>query len=470
MQNSHSNVIFRGGDGVEVQGMLSRLTRHVAVFEVPNPSGLRISEVLPDVVIGRSERKLYAGRAVVRTLINSGAGVMCEATLADEGWLDIDFAQVQSRPGGWGAEYLSFLNEWQKLYRIWPEYKLVIADMQTFFSDLRLWLSQVELGIASGSETQRAARQQELAAQLAEVIIPSINELFDKFEDVALRLDPASSATHQNYMRRQLHSLVLSAPFAHRTFTKPLGYAGDYEMVNMILRNRPEGESIFGKVLHTWFVRQQPAEAHRNRIDYLISRITNAALLAKAAGRRAKVFNMACGPASEVQRFLAESALATNVDFTLLDFNEETLDYTRARIREASAGKTGLPPVQYVKKSVHHLLKESAKRNKVGVDATYDLVYCAGLFDYLSNDVCHSLLNLMYDWVAPDGLLVATNVEPNNPRRHGMDHLLDWPLIYRTSSDMMEIKPESAVMDNARSYSDDTGVNVFLEVVRSKRG
>lgn len=470
--NTQTRVTFSTeAGGPSSTATLIRVSRHVAVFEVPNAlTGLRVAGVLPDFSVGQEPRRIYAGRAVVRGLIHSGTSVLCEATLTDEGWLGLDLASVQARPGGWPAEYEGFLAQWQKLYHIVPDYKLVVADMQTFFSDLRFWLAQVELGLAALPEGEREARERELAAQLAEIIIPSINDLFDKFEEIALRLEPAVSATHQNYMRRQLHSMVLEAPFAHRTYSKPLGYAGDYEMVNMILRDAPEGGSIFAKVLHKWFVRQKPAEAHRNRIDYLIQKISEAVLQASANGRNARIFNMACGPANEVQRFVADSPLRARAEFTLLDFNEETLKYTKSCIDAAAAGRGARPPVQFIKKSVHHLLKEGVRKGGSLYKDRFDLVYCAGLFDYLTDDVCRLLLDIMYDWVAPGGLLVATNVEPKNPRRHGMDHLLDWPLIYRTAADMDAIKPTGAPVEEVRVYSDHTGVNVFLEANKPSHG
>lgn len=471
MQELPNNVTFRSSDGVEVRGVLTRISRHAAVFEVPDPfAGLRLSEVLPDFSANVSGGSVYGGRAVVRNQINLGGNLICEVTLNDDCWRHVDFALIKSNGGNWADEYRSFLDGWQKLYKIIPEYKLVVADMQTYFTDLRFWLSQLELGLSPDSDRERQSLEENLARQLSEVIVPTIDNLFDKFEDVALRLKDEIAAAHQNYMRRQLHSLVLAAPFAYRTFAKPLGYAGDYEMVNMILRNAPEGDSLFGMVLHTWFVQQQPAQAHRNRIEYLVKKISDAILQAGLTGRGARIFNMACGPASEVESFIVNSSLRDRAEFTLLDFNEETLKYTRMRLENASAGKGRLPPVQFIKKSVHHLLKEGGKKGIDANQARYDLVYCAGLFDYLSDDVCQRLLDVMYNWVSPGGLLVATNVEPGNPRRLGMDHLLDWPLIYRTAPQMSRLRPKAAHPQSAAVFSDDTGVNVFLEVRKPQHG
>lgn len=462
MENPQSNVAFKGEDGREFRASLSRLTRHLVVFELANPlEGLRVAAVLSGFSVNAGGRVVYAGRAVIRSQINSGSSLTCEATLSDEGWKDVDFAAIKSG-GGWGAEYRAFLGEWQKLYRIRPEYKLVIADMQTYFTDLRLWLAQLESGLAGVAAVNRATLEKEIVGEVAESVIPSMNSLFEQFESVASQIDDASAVAHQNYMRRALHPLMLCAPFVSRTFSKPLGYAGDYEVVNMIVRNTPEGASLFAKVLHTWFVRQPPAVAHRNRISYLVERIAGETLRVSGAGREAKIYNAACGPAAEVAKFRTESALRGKAAFTLLDFNEETLDYAKSLSRQS-----GLPPVQTVKRSVHNLLKEGARKHETVEGAgRFDLVYCAGLFDYLTDQACQRLLDVMYEWVAPGGLLIATNVEPTNPLRHGMEHLLDWPLVYRTASQLKAVRPGKSRAEDVRIHSDETGVNVFLEVRR----
>ncbi len=63
---------------------------------------------------------------------------------------------------------------------------------------------------------------------------------------------------------------------------------------------------------------------------------------------------------------------------------------------------------------------------------TYDMIYCAGLFDYFPDNVCRSLVSLYHRWVRPGGLLVTTNVHPKNPDRFVDGHLLEWYLITAT--------------------------------------
>ena len=326
-----SLVACQSSQGGEIRGCLLRLTRFSVVFEIYNPATvLRLSEVLSEFRIIVQDRTLYSGRAVIGSLVNAGLTVVCEVALDEGSWMDVQFTPTEARNGRLREQYAGFMHEWQKLYRVGPDYKLIIADMQSFFMDLRLWLDQIELGIRSSPSADRLKLEQALAEEAAQPVIGSMNVLFEKFEAVASRLEEELKPAHRSYMRRQLHPWVLCAPFAHRAFYKPLGYAGDYELVNMMARNAPEGASLFARVVNTWFVRQPPAQAHRNRIRCLVEQLVRETVRVNAVGRDARIFNVACGPAQEVQEFLVEHPASARAEITLLDFNEETLQYTRA--------------------------------------------------------------------------------------------------------------------------------------------
>ncbi len=459
-----SSVVCKTSQGTEIHGSLTRFSRHAVVFEVYDPTiVLRTSEVFPELRINFQARTIYSGRAVIRNVLHTGTTLVCESSLDDAQWIDLEFNAGVLGNSGLRVQFNEFIHEWQKSYQIAPEYKLIIADMHSYFRDLRLWLDQVELGLRSNGKIKMEF-EPNIDEELSHIIIPSINVLFEKFEAIAQGLDTEAVPAHQSYMRRHLHPLVLCAPFANRTFHKPLGYAGDYEMVNMIARNRPEGGSLFARVINTWFLRQPPAEAHRNRIDYLAKTLEEETMRVCRLRRRMRVFNMACGPAQEVQRFLRESPFSSHVELTMLDFNEETLGYVRSALDDLRKQRARSLSVEYLKKSVHQILREDVRRPLLSKPAGYDFVYCAGLFDYLSNPVCQRLMNIMYDWLLPGGLLVATNVEPSNPLRWGMEHLLDWHLIYRTPAQMRRLVPDKPGLDAGYLRTDSTGVNVLIEI------
>jgi extracellular factor (EF) 3-hydroxypalmitic acid methyl ester biosynthesis protein len=462
-----SLITFKTGEAPEMRGVPTRVTRHAVVFELYHPAvNPRLSEVLNEFKIVLKDRTVYSGRAVVRNVVDAGLRVICEATLNEANWLDVDPDWAAQGGGRLAREFRSFLDEWQKLYRVLPEYKIITADMQTFFADLRLWLDQVEAGFRSLPAGSRRQREEEVTRECAQTVIPSVNELFKKFEAVAERIEADQRPAHESYLRQHLHSLVLCAPFAHRTFYKPLGYAGDYEMVNMIARDGQDGDSLYAKVVNCWFLNQPPAAAHRNRLTYLAERMEAEALRTSRLGHKARIFNFACGPAVEVQRFLGDSLLSEEVELTLADFNRETLDHVAKVIRDIKERCHRQTAVQVQKQTVHQWLKENLKTAATGGEdgAKYDFVYCSGLFDYLSDHTCAQLMDVFYDQVAPGGLLLVTNVDPSNPLRNGMAYLLDWHLIYRTAPDLRTLRPERAPDDAVQIRADATGVNLFMEV------
>ena len=171
----------------------------------------------------------------------------------------------------------------------------------------------------------------------------------------------------------------MCSPFAYRTYHKPLGYAGDYEMVDMILRDPYEGGSLFAKVVNLWFLSQWPARAHRNRIRHLKGLLKEETRRGAGRGRPIRVLNLGCGPAREIQEFLAEDGLCDHAQFSLLDFNEETIQHTSRVLEELKRRYGRRTFIQIQKKSVQHVLKEGAKPVVDAPDRRYDLIYCAGL-------------------------------------------------------------------------------------------
>ena len=147
----------------------------------------------------------------------------------------------------------------------------------------------------------------------------------------------------------------------------------------------------------------QSARSERERSD------RERAERARSEGRVARVYNLGCGPAQEVQNFLSTDPISDETDLLLLDFNDETLINTTRVLEDLRTRHRRRTGLKLEKKSVHQILKE-AGRPVAGAREGYDLVYCAGLFDYLSDRICRRLLEIFYSMVAPGGLLVATNV------------------------------------------------------------
>jgi extracellular factor (EF) 3-hydroxypalmitic acid methyl ester biosynthesis protein len=389
--------------------------------------------------------------------------------LEESGWVQEAMTIAQAfTVGSLAKEFRNFFGGWQKSYKVLPEYKVAIADLQMIFIELRLWLDKIEVEIQLQPVEVRAEIEKLLINDLQDYILATVGHLLERFEQVAEGVTMDARPAHIAYLQQQIHPFVLSAPFINRTFSKPLGYAGDYEMVSMMVRNPYEGSSLFAKILNFIFLKTPPVEAHRNRIVYLKQMLLEETARARgnAAGRRVRFLNLGCGPAKEIQEFLAQHHVCDWAEFLLMDFNEETLDYTAKTLNEIKQSHERSTEFQFMKKSVQQLLREASKLEPLG---KFDVVYCAGLFDYISDEVCEKLLEIFYSLTKPGGLVVATNVADTNPSRGWMEYALDWHLIYRNVEQFHNLVP-AAIRPEAIVRAIGTGVNIAVEIRKPKNG
>lgn len=452
-------VSFLNAQGELVRGTIVNLQRNSLVMEVCNPYSIaQVSEVLSELTIRIRDKKVYVGHAVVRELVNTGLTAVVSVSLADE-WREL--SEIAAVRGSVGAEAQAFVQDWTERFRIRHEYQIVVNEMRAFLSDVARWVEQVDLSDSLPKEGERL--RSDIFAELSVPMMTKITGYMDRLEVEAGLIEDEQVAAHRSFAQASLHPLLLRAPFVYRTYTKPLGYAGDYQMVNQILDDPRQGPSTYFQIVNAAFLQAAVAQAHRNRIDLLGDFLVRTAEAARIAGRPLRVLNIGCGPAIEIQRFLQDYANPELLSFELVDFSQETLAWTRNQL-ETIMAKTGrTASINYVHDSVHHLLKRRIDPMTAGV-REFDAVYCAGLFDYLSDKVCLKLLAHFAARTRVGGMLLVTNVHSRNPQKlFVMEHLLEWYLIYRDEAKMDFLLPGKSI--ERKIYTDATGVNIFAEAI-----
>lgn len=451
-----NTILFRNSQGLTVRGVLLKLSRNTIVIEVYNPySIVQLSEVLNELRILRGEKVIYNGKAVVNNLLNTGLMLIVSATLV-EPWTDL---LGIAEPERLSSEIQHFIEDWERNNQLNPGYQLAVGEIRSFLSDFHRWLEQFDV------EDKNSERSQWLFDNLFPQFQRKLTSLFMRFEEEIRRIPLELMNAHKSYAQSNIHPLILRSPFIHRTFFKPLGYAGDYEMVNMMLRNPKEGENLYTQLVNTFFLQVSATIAHRNRLTLLQGILKERAAMAAREGRTFRVFNIACGPAIELQRFVRDEP-PTDCEFNLLDFSEETLTYAEARINENNRYPERMQ-FNYIFKSVHTLLKDSGVRGPNEHSDQFDIVYCAGLFDYLSDRVCSRLLKLFHTWVRPGGIVIATNVHSDTDCKGTMEHIADWYLIYRNDEQFLAL---AQGLPPARVFAEETGLNIFLEISKPEPG
>ena len=451
-------ITFRNSQGEAVRGTLTNVQRRSLVLEIYNPySIVQVSEVLSDLIVRSGDRSVYKGKGVVTSLLNTGLMAVVSVVLIDE-WSDLnvvagDLTRISD-------EARRFVDDWQSRFKIGRNYQVVVSETRAFLAETSRWAEQADMsGVLPRNEDGRL--RADVFFDLATPIMEKGAQYFSWVEDET-KLVPAEDATvHHSYVQTALHPLLLRAPFVYRTFAKPLGYAGDYEMVNQILGDPQQGTSTYFQVVNTQFLQAAVAEAHRNRIVMLVDFLNRAADTAQREQRQVTILNVGCGPAVEIQRFIETHPDPGCLAFTLVDFSQETLDYTRLCMENAATAKGKTINVKTVHESVHDLLKRAVRRDEAADAELFDFVYCAGLFDYLSDKVCARLLQYFVQRARGGGSILVTNVHSSNPQTGVMEHVLEWHLIYRDETSLESVLPSPR--EATHIYTDVTGVNVFAE-------
>ena len=261
-----------------------------------------------------------------------------------------------------------------------------------------------------------------------------------------------------SFFREQLKELIYQSSFAHRSVAKPLGYAGDFEMMNIIYRNEPAGDSLFGKCLHAYWLSHPEAKAVRNRSRYLFGLLSH--VIRQRAGAPLKIGSIACGPAREVQMIL-ESADAqgldlSNCEFHLLDQDIKALKHSHERLWEIAKVTNSPAKLNFVNKAIKNVITRGLS------DADFDVIYSAGLFDYFSDPVAQLGAKALFKHLKPGGKLVIGNFNQTTPNQFTMRLALDWSLIYRSEEDLKRLY--GSLGGELHIEQEAEGVNLFCVI------
>ena len=307
---------------------------------------------------------------------------------------------------------------------------------------------------ASGGDPGPEGTSESLVAPvLHDAVYPELDVLGREIGFAA----PAAWRAASRYFHDRFGALVYLSPVVARCFHKPLGYAGDFEMMNMIYRNESLGDTLFGRSLSRVLLDSQAGQAVRHRAHYLAGKIKAAAVRA-APDRPARILSVAAGPAMELQLILRnDPALlrAGRAELTLLDQDAGALRHARERI-EALAVQAGIEvALRCTNTSIRTVITE-------GLNGSYELIYSAGLFDYLNDRTARAAGARLVAALAPGGTAVIGNFGTAIPSRPMLELILDWPLHHRSASDLRQLFGDLGTGMTVEQEA--TGVNLFAAI------
>lgn len=282
-------------------------------------------------------------------------------------------------------------------------------------------------------------------------------ELLDNFNHQLRKCEEGIVSDHipllWGYAFKELFPYFMRSRFAERAYYKPKGYAGDFELIELIYRNKPNGDGKLGRLIDGWLLKQVPSQAVRNRrrlLSNLLDRLCRERLDENEVIR---IMNLACGPCRELFDLLTDCDYSAKIDALCIDIDADALQYADQFVNTAGHHAS----VRFMRENV---IKWSLGRAKHDLPLQ-NIIYSSGLCDYLDSRMMLKLVGRCYNQLVPGGVLIVGNFTPSNPDRHFMDNIMYWRLIHRDAQEMRALFSASPFGENVQLITEEHGVNLF---------
>lgn len=230
--------------------------------------------------------------------------------------------------------------------------------------------------------------------------------------------EPWRHFCEQMCLSHPLKQLLHQDPMTYRAFSKPRGYPGDAVLLDFLYRepsvqHHIETATPLGRAIYEFQAACPCAESVRWRREFLArtldetaSRVANPEVLSLACGHLREAADSLAVRNNLIKRFVAFDQDERSLRLIQSEKNGANIECVRGGIKEFITGKTKL--------------------------GEFDLIYSAGLYDYLSDAAARLLTRGLFSLLKPKGRLLIANFLPGNIECGYMEAFMGWKLLYRT--------------------------------------
>lgn len=301
---------------------------------------------------------------------------------------------------------------------------------------------------------------------------PSYARLVAELDTESSGLSGELKREAEAYVQHELVPSYYPCPMHGRAYDKPLGYAGDYRLMELGQAEELEGESLYARFLH-----------HLGQYCSFGRTVTARGATAREAVRElilhaqgpVRIVSLACGPAVEMRQLFATiERVPYPVELILIDQDEHALRDCHDAL--AAVLRRRFPDGSPVQLHCLHFSLRQIVAPKKGAEAELvrtvlhgvDMIYSMGLYDYILQPLARRIVTCLARMLRPGGRIFIGNLQRVPDCSWVMDYALAWHLVYRDENSMLDLASEvEPAPERACVTRDATGHCLFLDVRRS---
>jgi len=337
-----------------------------------------------------------------------------------------------------------------------------VADTHTGRADAHSLPPSLMDGIAAFKESMSAvevmlSKKKKSAAEAQTVVDAAASAMRDGLAQHVERNRGLADAIGASVFR-ETFPYFMASHIIDRCYTKPRGYAGDFETINMIYQGEPAGDGRIGPLIDRWAIAQPAIIAVRQRRTTLVTHIARITA-AQRPGAQINITSLAIGPGRELFDAI-ESDTERRLSITGVDIDGEAVNFVAARADERGVSSQ-------IRLIQGNIIRMARGRQPVDISLQH-LVYSFGLMDYLDDAIVVACLDWMFAMLLPGGEAIIGNFDSDNSDKAFMDYIMEWVLIHRSPDDLRELFSRSAFGNRPVDvFSDTTNVQLFARCVKT---
>ena len=268
---------------------------------------------------------------------------------------------------------------------------------------------------------------------------PLLDSVFQQFSQPAFQ--NALSAEQQASIHDSFGPALSPETIQGWAFQKPLGYAGDFKIIEKIYNFHRSSVPQLAK-WDDYFHFQKAPQAVRNRLSFFLDQLWKTKTQNPSA---TQVLNVASGPGRDMYEALRVIG-ASDLKIDCVDQDIQAIDFAKNLCQQF------IHNINFTHKNIFRFFTKT----------TYHLIWSAGLFDYFNDSLFKRTICKLSKFLKPNGRMVIGNFSPDNPTRGYME-LCNWNLIHRSKEHLQQLAKECGFQDHQICIEQEPeGINLFL--------